>query len=363
MQHLAPLLCWCTSHDFLASSEPCPDGHLIRSNLLYLSPSKQGMNFYLIKQMTSAHLTSNSMLCDNTFLCPRRLFSSPIRSWLCRLQPRKATKLSVFQPPGVYKKPGIGQDHQSHLCWCLNNTSPRLAFTSTSAAASGCSIPRREELVPVSPCSCPPRGPQLFHSQVNFTSQARACQSTFDFHSQVNSLSRSCLQVHLWLSLTSQLDLKIVLASALWLSLTSQLTLKIVLASALLTFIHKSPHLSRTCLQVHFWLSLTSHFAAVFIPFGKACHCGTGFFCGAVILLLRAWYCHQVPHILLCRMPTVGWVLLSSWRSSCSATAYWCHTTCWTGHPNGLGSTLPIFFVAQVLCSIELVLVIRFHLY
>ena len=85
----------------------------------------------------------------------------------------------------------MSQNYQSHLCCCLDNTSPRLAFTYTSAAASGCSTPRHEELVPVSPCSCPPRGPQLFHSQVNFTSQEPACQYTFDFHSQVNSLLTS----------------------------------------------------------------------------------------------------------------------------------------------------------------------------
>ena len=43
------------------------------------------------------------------------------------------------------------------------------------------------------------------------------------------------------------------------LSLASQLTLNIVLASAFLIFTQKSPHLSRSCLQVHFWLSLRSH--------------------------------------------------------------------------------------------------------
>ena len=188
MQQLALLLCWCTSLDFCASTESCLAGHLIRSNLLCLSPSKLGMNFYLINQMTSAHLTSNSMVCENTFLCPRRLFSSPISSWRYWPQPRKATKLSLFQPPGVYKEPGMGQNYQSYLCCCLDNTSPRLAFISTSAAVSGCSIPRPEEPFPVLPCSCPPRGPQLFrtidfHSQVNFTSQERACQCAIDFHS------------------------------------------------------------------------------------------------------------------------------------------------------------------------------------
>ena len=145
---------WFPSHDLLL---------IIRSNLPYLSPSKPGMNFYLISQMTFPHLTSNSMLCDNTYLCPRTLFSSPISSWLGSPQPREATQLSLFQPPGVYKEPGLSQNHQSHLCCHLDNTSTRLVFTSSSTAASGCSFPRPEELVPVSPCSCPPRGPQLFH--------------------------------------------------------------------------------------------------------------------------------------------------------------------------------------------------------
>ena len=104
----------------------------------------------------------------------------------------------------------MGQKHQYHLCCCLENTSPRLALTSTSAAATGCSIPTPEELVPVSPCSCLPRGLQLFHPQVNFTSQDRACQGTFNFHSQVTS------------------------------------PLKNVLASALLAFTHKLP---RCCLH------------------------------------------------------------------------------------------------------------------
>ena len=155
------------------------------------------MNFYLISQMTFAHLTSNSMLCDNTFLCPRTLFSSPISSWLGSPQPREATKLSLFQPPGVHKEPGLVQNHQSHLCCHIDNTSPRLAFTSTSTAASGCPFPRPEKLVLVSHCSCPLRRPQLFHLQVSLSSQERACQGTSDFHSQVNTPSRSCLQVHL----------------------------------------------------------------------------------------------------------------------------------------------------------------------
>ena len=153
--------------------------------------------------MTFAHLTSNSTQSNNTFLCPRTLFSSPISSSLGSPQPRETAQLSLFQPPEVYKGPRFSPNHQSHLYCCLDSTSPRIVFTSTSTAASGCSMSRPAEPLPVSPCSCPPRGPQL-------------------------------------------------------LPLAGQLTLKIVLASALLTFTQKSPHLSRTCLQMHQWLSLAS---------------------------------------------------------------------------------------------------------
>ena len=153
------------------------------------------MQIYLIYKMAFSHPTSNNMVYVSTFLSPRRLFCSPIGSRLYWPQPRKATKLTLFQPHGVYKEPEMGQNHHSHLCCCLDNTSPRLAFTSTSAAASGCSIPRPEEPLAVSPCSCPPRGPQLLHSQVN-------------------SLSRTYLQMHRWLSLASQLTLKNVLGNA-----------------------------------------------------------------------------------------------------------------------------------------------------
>ena len=193
--------------------------------------------------MTFAHLTSNTMLCDNTFLCLRKLFSSPISSWLSSPQPWEATKVSLFQPPGVHKEPGMGQIIQSHLCCCLDNTSPRLAFTFTSTAASECSMPRLKELVPVSPCSCSPRGPQLFHSEVNFTSQECAYQSTLDFHSQVNSLSRSCLQVHFWLSFRSHFTSQ-ERACKCTFDFHSEVTSppKNVLASALLTFTHKSLH-------------------------------------------------------------------------------------------------------------------------
>ena len=66
----------------LTTSSPLPSPLLlvISSNPLSLSPSWPAINFYLISRITSAHLTSNSMLCDNTLLCPGTLFSSPMGS-------------------------------------------------------------------------------------------------------------------------------------------------------------------------------------------------------------------------------------------------------------------------------------------
>ena len=96
--------------------------------------------------------------------------------------------MSLFQPHGVHKEPGLGQNHQSHLCCCLDNTSPRPACSSASAAASGCSMPDLEA-VPVSPCLCPPRRPQTFtYKSPCLSRRARKC--TIDFHSQVSLLSR-----------------------------------------------------------------------------------------------------------------------------------------------------------------------------
>ena len=172
----------------------------------------------------------------------------------------------------------MGQNYRSHLCCHLDNTSPRLAFTSTSTALSGCSMPRPEELVPVSPCSCPPRGLQLFHSQVNltskivlakcdfclslrshFSSQECACKCTFDFHSEVTS------------------------------------PLKNTLANALLTFTHKSLrcdlHPIREGLPLwHGFLSWCSRPAVVSLtlqpgathPAAQDAHCGLGFARGTV---------------------------------------------------------------------------------
>ena len=99
----------------------------------------------------------------------------------------------------------MGHHYQSHLL----QAHPRLAFTSTSTTASGCSMSRPEKPVPVSPCSCPPRGHSSFtrkstsplknvlaNAPLTFNrksthSQERACKCTLDFHSQVTSLLTS----------------------------------------------------------------------------------------------------------------------------------------------------------------------------
>ena len=180
----------------------------------------------------------------------------------------------------------MGPDYQSHFCYCLDNTSPRLAFTSTSIAASGCSMSRPEELVPVSPCLCPPRGPQLFYSQVNFTSkivrakcdfrlslrshftsEERSRKCTFDFHSEVTS------------------------------------PLKNELASALL-------------------LSLRSHFTSQV----RACKCTFDFHSQVTSLRSSS---HSG------RLATVAWVsFVAQYSCSCELdTATRCHTSCCTGRP------------------------------
>ena len=273
----------CTSHDLLASTRPSLACHLIRSNLTCPSPSRPGMSFYLINRITS-HLTSNSMLCDNTFLCPRTLFSSPISSWLGSPQPREVAKLSLFQPPGVHKEPRLGPNHQSHHCCCHDNTSPRPASTSTSAAASGCWMPRLRGCFCVTLLVSTKRTAD-FHSQV--TLPLKTCSRvTVHFHSQVNSPLKTCLQVHQWLSLSSQSPLKTCLQVHQWLSLSSESPLK-------------------TCLQVHHWLSLTSH--CWLLPFGRL---ATVLFslCSHLALVILMLPLHTTSSVR--RTPTVGLVSL-----------------------------------------------------
>ena len=191
----------------------------------------------------------------------------------------------------------MGQNHQSHLCCCLDNTSPRLAFTSTSTAASGCSMPRPEELVPVSPCSCPPRGPRLFHSQVNFTSKIVLAKCDFWLSLRSHFTSQECAcKVHFWLSLRSHFTSQEHACKCTF-DFHSEVTspLKNVLARAPLTFTHKSLH---CCLHPirenlplwHGFFLWRSHPALVSLiqpsgathPAAQDAHCGLGFARGAI---------------------------------------------------------------------------------
>ena len=49
------------------------------------------------------------MVCDCTFMCPRRLFSSPIGSRLWCTQRQEAATVSLFQLQWVYKQANSGQ--------------------------------------------------------------------------------------------------------------------------------------------------------------------------------------------------------------------------------------------------------------
>ena len=219
---------------------------------------------------------------------------------------------------------------KSHLYCCLDNTFPRPASTSTSAAASGCSMPRRRGRSGVTLFVSTNRTADL-HSQVTFSFET-CSQVTVDFHSQFTSPLRTCLQVHCdFHSQVSQLSgrackctvtftLKSVtsqdmLANALWLSLSSQSPL-------------------RMCLQVHCdFHSQASDLAAVIVPFRTGLPLWHISFHGAVILLVWAWYCQLVPWVLCVECPL--WAGSAS-DSICSDTV-----TC----PFGQGRTLcfPIF--------------------
>ena len=137
------------------------------------------------------------------------------------------------------------------------------------------------------------------------------------------------------------------------LPLASQLTLKIVRASALLTFTQKSLHLSRSCFQVHWWLSLTSHFTAIFIQFGKDRHCGTVLFSWCSHLALVSLILPLRTTSSVRRMPTVGLV---------SSVVQYLLRFCNTSSGIRLHSTLSYLVCGTSSCSNELVLASRYHL-
>ena len=81
------------------------------------------MDIYLINQVTSAPLTSNNIYVT-TPSCVSA--SSSALLWADDSNgPRlwEATILSLFQPPGVYKKANFSQIFQYQPCSCLDNIS------------------------------------------------------------------------------------------------------------------------------------------------------------------------------------------------------------------------------------------------
>ena len=82
-------------------------------------------------------------------------------------------------------------------------------------------------------------------------------------------------------------------------------------------------------------------------------HCGLGFARGAVILLLRAWYCHKV-HTSCCAGRSL-------WAWFCFVAQHllrYCDTSYWTGSH----STLSYLICGTSSCSTELVLATRCNL-
>ena len=115
------------------------------------------------------------------------------------------------------------QIHQSRLCYHLDTTSTRPASTPTSAAASGCFMPRRRgrsgvtllvstkrtanflSQVNSSLKTCYPSAPLTFTRKS--TAPPRLClpNTTFDLHSQVNSRCASKCTSHFHLQVNSSL--------------------------------------------------------------------------------------------------------------------------------------------------------------
>ena len=117
---------WASSHDLRPSARSHLSDPLSINNLLCLSPNKLGMDIYFINQITSAPLTSNNIICDNTLMCRSNFLSSRMGWRLKRPRVREATILSLFQPPGVYKQANFSQIIQYRPCSCLDNISPSL---------------------------------------------------------------------------------------------------------------------------------------------------------------------------------------------------------------------------------------------
>ena len=180
---------------------------------------------------------------NRTLLCSCQLLSSPMGSRLLAPACRDALFLSHSQLHEVYKAPESSKIIQSRLCCLLDTNSTRPASTSTSAAASECSMPRRRGRSSITLIVSTKRN-EDFHSQVNCNSKIVLAKWTSDFHSQVNSRCASKCTSDFHSESTQD-----VLESAP-LIFTSKST-QYVLASAPLTLTHKSTQVSRRANQVH----------------------------------------------------------------------------------------------------------------
>ena len=86
--------------------------------------------------MTLLHLTSNNTICDCTFMCPSKLFSSPMGSWHKRPRRQKAATLSLCQLHWVYKQAIWSHFIQYRLCFYLDNNSSSTSLDLTTACCS-----------------------------------------------------------------------------------------------------------------------------------------------------------------------------------------------------------------------------------
>ena len=225
----------CTSQDLRPFTGSFSIGLLIIIIDQYLTRRRPDMQIYLIKQIAFSHPTSNNMVCDCTFMCPRTLFSSPIGSWLWCPQCQEAATLSLFQLQWVYKQAYSG--HIISLASAAASTTPPLQdLTSPSPLLLLLDVPC-QDLKSLFLCylaHARKEGRSLFHRKSHHLLK-NVLANAIDFPSQVTSL--------LTLSYSGRL------------ATVARFSLR-----------------------------------------------------GAVILLLRAWYCYQVPCILLDRTPTVGWL-------------------------------------------------------
>ena len=282
------------------------------------------------------------MLCDNSLLCPRTLFSSPMGSWLGSPQPREATQLSLSNLLRYLRSIDWAQIIQSRLCCLLDTTSTRPASTCTSAAASGYSIPRRRSRSGDTLLVSTKRTAD-FHSQVNCTSKIVLAKRFF-WLSLVSQL-KMCQQVHLSLSLASQLNSQDVLTKC-----TSDFHSQVNCTSRIVIAKHDlglsltghneraiQVHTQEHATQVHGWVHFKSQLTADFIPFGTGSPLWHISFRGAVLSLVWALYCHFTTGSVR-RTPTVGWICW--WQY----LLRYCHLSFWTGSH----STICYLFVAQV---------------